>query len=77
MEKRVAAHEAREEAVADVLPARHAARERITQETTAQHQVLRAIEDRLHELGNASGVVLVVGVEHDDSVGPGLESRVE
>ena len=66
----------RQESVADVLPARHAAGQRVAEEAAAEHEVVRARGDRLDERRDARRVVLVVGVEHHDDVGAGLERRV-
>ena len=65
-----------QEAVADVLPARHPARERVAQEAAAEHEVDLAAQDRLDEGRDPRGVVLVVGVEHDHDVGARLQRRV-
>ena len=66
----------RQEAVADVLPARHAAGQRVAEEPAAEHQVALAREDRGDQGRDPRRVVLVVGVEHDDDVGAGRERRV-
>ena len=65
-----------QEAVADVLPARHAARQRVAQEATAQHEVLLAGEDRRDQCRDPCRVVLVVRVEHDDDLGAGRKGGV-
>ena len=68
--------DAGQEAVGDVLPARHAAGERIAQEPAAEHQVALAGGDRRDQLRDPRRVVLVVRVEHDDDLGAGCEGRV-
>ena len=68
--------DAGQEPVRDVLPLRHAARERVAQEPAAQHQVRLAGDDRGDERRDARGVVLVVGVEHHHDVGAGLQRPV-
>ena len=68
--------EAGQEPVADVLPARHPAGQRVAQEPAAEHQVARAGGDRGDEGGDPRRVVLVVGVEHDDDLGAGRQGRV-
>jgi hypothetical protein len=68
--------ERRQEAVADELPARHSARERIAQEAAAEHEVDFAAQDRLDEGRDPGRVVLVVGMKHDHDVGARLERSV-
>ena len=66
----------RQEAVGDVLPGRHATRQRVAQEAAAEHEVAAPVDDRLDQRRDPRGVVLVVGVEHHDDVGAGLQRRV-
>ncbi len=63
-------------AVADEFPDRHPAGPRVTKEAAPQHQVAPPGGDRLDQGRDPGGVVLVVGVEHDDDVGTGREGRV-
>ena len=58
-----------EEPVGHELPAGHAAGQRVAEEAAAQDHVGVAGQDGGDQLGDAGGVVLVVGVEHDDHVG--------
>jgi len=65
-----------QESVADVLPARHPTGQWIAQESAAQGHVRLPGLDRRDELRDARGVVLIVGVQHDDDVGAHLEGTV-
>ena len=55
---------------------RHAAGQRVAEEPAAEHQVALARDDRRDERRDPGRVVLVVGVEHHDDVGAGLQRRV-
>ena len=55
---------------------RHAAGQRVAEEPAAEHQVALARRDRLDQGRDPGRVVLVVGMEHHDDVGTGLQRRV-
>src|SRR5438105_1260470 len=64
----------REEPVGDEFPPRHALRERrAALEPRAEDDVRLAARDRLDDLWDERGVVLIVGVDHDDDVGAGAQ----
>ena len=66
----------REEDVREVLPLRHAALEGAAAEHPApEHRVDLPLGDRLDQVVEDRRVVLVVGVDHDDDVGPARERR--
>ena len=64
----------RQEDVREVLPLRHAALDRAAAEHPApEHRVDLPVGDRLDQVVEDRRVVLVVGVDHDDDVGPARE----